>query len=94
MWRKIVAKNVPCGEKMTNMMYGGDVSEQVWIDMPAESLSQSKQLCKFSGVQVCMCGDLQVKTHLFCLHFVSSVLNFCALVSKLILIKRYMFHLW
>ena len=20
-WRKIVAKNVPCGEKMTNMMY-------------------------------------------------------------------------
>ena len=21
MWRKIVAKNVPCGEKMTNMMY-------------------------------------------------------------------------
>ena len=21
-WRKIVAKNVPCGEKMTNMMYG------------------------------------------------------------------------
>ena len=83
----------------TSVMYPcyvlcGDVSEQVWMDMPAENLLQLKQLCEFPGVHVCMCGDLQVKTHLFCLHFAYSVLNFCALVSKLILTKRYMFHLW
>ena len=30
-WRKIEAKNVPCGEKMTNMMNAEKIAHLTWL---------------------------------------------------------------